>query len=194
MAAQSVEWLRREPEKRARLGIRQGTFYLPNPPRDERRFETPSGKAVFKPHPLSRIRIEPGKYLMTTIRSHDQFNTSIYGLDDRYRGIYHGRRVIFMNEDDIRQEGLMQGQLVDLTSHFNGRQLHAEKFSVAPYPIPRRCVATYYPESNALVPMDSVAELSNTPTSKSVLITVRPSSDQTAPAQSETGDPAANVQ
>jgi len=116
---------------------------------------------------------------MMTMRSHDQFNTSIYGLDDRYRGIYNGRRVIFMNEEDMKAEGLVQGQLVDLVSHFNGEERHAEKFMVAPYPIPRRCTATYYPEANVLVPIDSVAEKSNTPTSKSVAITIRPSADQT---------------
>ncbi len=159
--------------------IRLGTFYLPNPPRDERRFETPSKKAVFIPHELSRAEVHEGQYLMTTVRSHDQFNTSIYGHDDRYRGIYNGRRVIFMNEEDIRRDGLMQGQLVDLSSHFQGQVRRAEKFMVAPYPIPRGCTATYYPETNVLVPIGSVAEKSNTPTSKSVVITVRPSADQT---------------
>jgi molybdopterin-dependent oxidoreductase alpha subunit len=159
--------------------IRKGTFYLPNPPRDERRFDTPSKKAVFIPHELSRAEVQEGQYLMTTVRSHDQFNTSIYGHDDRYRGIYNGRRVIFMNEEDIKRDGLMQGQLVDLTSHFQGQERSVEKFMVAPYPIPRGCTATYYPETNALVPIGSVAEKSNTPTSKSVVITVRASADQT---------------
>jgi molybdopterin-dependent oxidoreductase alpha subunit len=159
--------------------IRQGTFYLPNPPRDERKFDTPTKKAQFIPHELTRATAAEGQYLMTTVRSHDQFNTSIYGHDDRYRGIYNGRRVIFMNEEDISRDGLMQGQLVDLTSHFNGEQRTIEKFMIAPYPIPRGCTATYYPETNALVPIGSVAEKSNTPTSKSVVITVRPSADQT---------------
>jgi molybdopterin-dependent oxidoreductase alpha subunit len=159
--------------------IRQGTFYLPNPPRDERKFDTPTKKAQFIPHELTRATADEGQYLMTTVRSHDQFNTSIYGHDDRYRGIYNGRRVIFMNEEDIRRDGLMQGQLVDLTSHFRGEERTVEKFMVAPYPIPRGCTATYYPETNALVPIGSVAEKSNTPTSKSVVITVRPSADQT---------------
>jgi molybdopterin-dependent oxidoreductase alpha subunit len=158
--------------------IRVGTFYLPNPPRDERKFPTPSKKAVFIPHKLSRARLEPGQYMMMTIRSHDQFNTSIYGLDDRYRGIYNGRRVIFMNEDDVREAGLVQGQLVDLTSHFQGEERRIEQFMVAPYPLPRRCTATYYPETNALIPIGSVAEESNTPTSKSVAITIKPSADQ----------------
>jgi molybdopterin-dependent oxidoreductase alpha subunit len=158
--------------------IREGTFYLPNPPRDERKFETPTGKAKFIAHPLSRAQVEPGQYLMTTVRTHDQFNTSIYGLDDRYRGIYNGRRVIFMNEEDMQRDGFMQGQLVDLTSHFNGQERHAERFMVAPYLIPRGCVATYYPEANVLVPLDSVAEQSNCPASKSVPITLKSSANQ----------------
>jgi oxidoreductase alpha (molybdopterin) subunit len=159
--------------------IREGTFYLPNPPRDERRFNTPSGKAVFKPAPLSRTPIPDGHFLLTTIRSHDQFNTSIYGLDDRYRGIYNGRRVLFLNADDLKAAGLIQGQLVDITSHFAGRTRHAERFMVAPYPIPRRCAAAYFPEANVLVPNESTADGSNTPTSKSVVISLAPSAIQT---------------
>lgn len=159
--------------------IRAGTFYLPNPPRDERRFMTPSQKANFIAHPLTRARIEPGQFLLTTMRTHDQFNTSIYGLDDRYRGIYNGRRVIFLNEEDMKDAGLVQGQLVDLTSHFNGQKRYAKKFMVAPYSIPRRCAATYFPEGNVLVPLDSVADKSGTPTSKSVPITIKASADQT---------------
>ncbi len=159
--------------------IRQGTFYLPNGPRDERKFPTPSGKAVFMPHALSRVTAEAGQYILTTLRSHDQFNTSIYGLDDRYRGIYNGRRVLFMNADDMQEARLVQGQLVDLTSHFKGQQRHAPSFMLAPYPIPRGCTATYFPEGNVLVPLDSVADQSNCPTSKSVIITITASADQT---------------
>ncbi len=101
--------------------IRQGTFYLPNPPRDERRFDTPSRRAVFMAHGLTRAEAPEGRYLMTTIRSHDQFNTSIYGNDDRYRGIYNGRRVIFMNEEDIRRDGLVQGAARGPDEPFPGR-------------------------------------------------------------------------
>jgi anaerobic selenocysteine-containing dehydrogenase len=120
---------------------------------------------------------------MMTIRSHDQFNTTIYGLDDRYRGIFNGRRVIFMNADDVAEAGLVQGQLVDLTSHFNGVARKAPQFMVAPYPLPRGCTATYFPETNSLVPIDSVAEVSNTPTSKYVVISITPSESQVpAPA------------
>lgn len=159
--------------------IRQGIFYLPNAPRDERRFPTATGKAMFTAHPLTRVAIPAGHFLLMTMRTHDQFNTSIYGLDDRYRGIYNGRRVIFMNPDDVRELGLVQGQLVDLTSHFQGQQRHANSFMVAPYDIPRRCTATYFPEGNVLVPLDSTADLSGTPTSKSVIITIKASADQT---------------
>jgi hypothetical protein len=110
-----------------------------------------------------------------TIRSHDQFNTTIYGLDDRYRGIYNGRRVIFMNPNDIREARLQPGQFVDLTSHFQGERRTAAHFQIAPYEIPRRCTATYYPEANPLVHIGSVCEFSNTPASKSVVITIEPS-------------------
>jgi anaerobic selenocysteine-containing dehydrogenase len=155
--------------------IRNGPFYLPNAARDSRTFNTASGRAVFTVHPLPAQEILPGQLVMMTIRSHDQFNTTIYGLDDRYRGIFNGRRVIFMNADDVAQAGLVQGQLVDLTSHFRGVERKAPRFMVAPYPLPRGCAATYFPETNVLVPIDSVAEVSNTPTSKYVVITVAPS-------------------
>jgi len=155
--------------------IRSGPFYLPNDARDSRKFNTPSGRAVFTRHDLPREELGPGELVMMTIRTHDQFNTTVYGLDDRYRGIYNGRRVVFMNPDDMRDLNLVQGQLVDLTGHFRGETRHAPRFMVAPYQLPRRCAATYFPEANVLVPVDSVAEVSNTPTSKSVVITVAPS-------------------
>src|SRR5437899_3580854 len=121
---------------------------------------------------------------MATVRSHDQFNTTIYGLNDRYRGIYNGRRVIFMNEEDMKAAGLQQGQLVDLTSHFNGETRVARHFMVAPIQIAPGCTATYFPEANVLVPINSTADRSNTPTSKSVVIRVRPST-RTAEAVNE---------
>ncbi len=158
--------------------IREGTFYLPNPPRDQRKFGTPDGKAHFISHPLSHAEVEAGHYLLTSIRSHDQFNTTIYGLDDRYRGVYNGRRVLFIHAADMEKEGLVQGQLVDLTSHFNGVERKAECFMVAPYDIPRGCLATYYPEANVLVSLDSVAEKSNCPASKSIEVTIKPSRHQ----------------
>ena len=154
--------------------IRKGPFYLPNGPRDRREFATPGGKAVFTVHVLPREPVGAGEFVMMTIRTHDQFNTTIYGLDDRYRGIFNGRRVVFMNAQDMAAHGVVQGQLVNLASHFNGVTREAPGFMVAPFDIPRGCTATYFPEANVLVPVDSVAEISNTPTSKSVRITIRP--------------------
>ena len=162
--------------------IRLGPFYLPNAPRDERKFHTPNKRANFTLHHLPPPTLEPGQLVMMTIRTHDQFNTTVYGLDDRYRGIFNGRRVIFMNEEDMADRSLVQGQLVDLTSHFNGERRHAPSFMVAPFNIPRGCTATYFPEANVLVPVDSVADVSNTPTSKSVVITVGPAADPDAAA------------
>jgi anaerobic selenocysteine-containing dehydrogenase len=162
--------------------IRQGPFYLPNPVRDSRSFPTPDGKARFTVHTLPAELSRPGEYVMMTIRSHDQFNTTIYGLDDRYRGIYNGRRVVFMNEADIADARLVPGQLVDLTSAYGGVVRRAPRFMVAPYSIPRGCTATYFPEANVLVPVDSVAEVSNTPTSKSVVITVIPTAEPASAA------------
>jgi anaerobic selenocysteine-containing dehydrogenase len=112
--------------------------------------------------------------MMMTIRSHDQFNTTIYGLDDRYRGVRNERRVVFLNVEDMKELALEEGQVVDLVSHFEGEERIARRFIVVPYSIPRRCAATYFPEANVLVPIRSVAEKSNTPASKSVVITVRP--------------------
>jgi anaerobic selenocysteine-containing dehydrogenase len=150
-----------------------GGFYLPNPPR-QGRFPTKSGKANFTVHPLPENRLEAGQLVMATIRSHDQFNTTIYGLDDRYRGIHNERRVVLMNADDIRDRGLSANQAVDLTSYFAGQTRVARHFLVVPYDIPRGCAATYFPETNVLVALDSVAETSNTPTSKYVVIRVAP--------------------
>jgi molybdopterin-dependent oxidoreductase alpha subunit len=148
-----------------------GGFYAPVPAK-QRQFATATGKANFTVNPIRPLQLAADQYLMMTIRSHDQFNTTIYGLDDRYRGIHGGRRVIFMNRDDIAEAGLQDRQLVDLTSHFQGERRTVRDFSVIPYDIPRRCAATYYPETNPLVALGSVAEISNTPASKSVVITV----------------------
>jgi molybdopterin-dependent oxidoreductase alpha subunit len=155
--------------------VRQpGGFHLPNAAR-QRIFKTASGKAAFTVHTLPHHDLQPEQYLMMTIRSHDQFNTSIYGLDDRYRGVYGGRRVVFLNRDDMLRANLAEGQAVDLFSHFDGEERVARRFTVVPYSIPSRCAATYFPETNVLVPLGSVAEKSNTPASKSVVISIRPS-------------------
>jgi molybdopterin-dependent oxidoreductase alpha subunit len=150
---------------------RPGGFYLPNGPR-EGTFKTTTGKAHFTVHPLPEHKLGPGQLVMMTVRTHDQFNTTIYGLDDRYRGIRNERRVVLLNADEVREAGLKAGDVVDLTSHFRGQTRVARHFLVVPYNIPRRCAATYFPEANVLVPIDSVAEKSNTPTSKYVIITV----------------------
>ncbi|MCA1815582.1 MAG: FdhF/YdeP family oxidoreductase [Acidobacteria bacterium] len=150
-----------------------GGFYLPNGAR-ERNFKTASGRAEFTVHPLPKSSLEPGQFLMMTIRSHDQFNTTIYSNDDRYRGVHGERRVVFLCADDIEESGLIEGQIVDLVSHFEGEERVARRFRVVPYSIPRGCAATYFPEANVLVPVRHVAELSNTPASKSVVISLRP--------------------
>ncbi|MBD0372612.1 MAG: FdhF/YdeP family oxidoreductase [Pyrinomonadaceae bacterium] len=149
-------------------------FYLPNAAR-EGVFKTKTNRANFTIHALPRHDLEPGQFMMMTIRSHDQFNTSIYGLDDRYRGIYNGRRVVLLNPEDIKEAGLEEGQAVDLTSHFEGEERTARRFRVVPFSIPPRCAATYFPETNVLVPIRSVADKSNTPASKSVRISIKPS-------------------
>ena len=150
-----------------------GGFYLPNLAR-ERNFKTKTGKAQFTIHELPHHELQPGQFLMMTIRSHDQFNTTIYGLDDRYRGIYNERRVVFLNPEDVKEADLHERQVVDLVSHFEGEERVARRFLVVPFSIPRRCAATYFPETNVLVPVGSVAEKSNTPASKSVVISIRP--------------------
>lgn len=153
-----------------------GGFYLPNAAR-ERVFNTASGKAVFTIHPLPEHNLAPDQYLMMTIRSHDQFNTSVYSANDRYRGIDGDRRVVFLHREDIAAAGLREGQAVDLVSHFEGEERIARKFTIVSYDIPRRCAATYFPEANVLVPLRHVAEKSNTPVSKSVVISIRPTSE-----------------
>ena len=152
---------------------RPGGFYLPNPVR-KREFNTPDGRAHFTVHPLPRHDLQPGQFLMMTMRSHDQFNTTIYGLDDRYRGIRNGRRVVFLNQEDMHAAKLSEGQIVDLFSHFEGEQRVARHFRIVPYNIPRLCAATYFPEANVLVPVRHFAEKSHTPASKSVVISIRP--------------------
>jgi len=151
-----------------------GGFYMPNPP-NRGEFTTGTGKALFKWHPLEQFELEPGRLMLTTIRSHDQFNTTIYGLDDRYRGIDGDRHVIFMHVSDIARYGLEAGQRVDITSHFEGTERHIYGFVVVPYEIPVDCAAAYFPEANPLIPLGSVAKRSFTPTSKCVVISVRAS-------------------
>ncbi len=155
---------------------RPGGFVLPHPPRDSRTFPTRSGRAEFAVSPIEVLEPGPGRLILQTLRSHDQFNTTIYGLDDRYRGILGGRRVVFVHPDDIRDLGLVSGQQVDLVGHWadDDRDRRADGFRLVAYQTPRGCAAAYYPETNPLVPLDSTADGSNTPTSKSVIISVVP--------------------
>jgi len=151
-----------------------GGFYLPNLARDRREWSTKSGKAHFTCHAIPRTALEPGQLVLMSIRSHDRFNTTVYVLDDRYRGVHDERRVLYLNPADTRELALHSGQVVDLTSHFRGATRTARRFVVVPYDIPRRCAATYDPEANVLVPVDIVAERSNTPTYKYLVVTVAP--------------------
>jgi molybdopterin-dependent oxidoreductase alpha subunit len=146
-------------------------FVLRNSAR-ERAWDTASGKAHFKMHELPGHALAPGQLLMMTIRSHDQYNTTVYGLDDRYRGIRGGRRVVLLNESDARDRGLGPGDRVDITSHFRDGVRIANAFVVVPYAIPRGCCATYFPEANVLVPLGQFARKSRTPASKSVVVTL----------------------
>jgi molybdopterin-dependent oxidoreductase alpha subunit len=151
-------------------------FYLPNGPR-EGRFTTTSGKALFTINELPSIDVRPGHLVMMTIRSHDQYNTTIYGLDDRYRGIRNERRVVLMNEKDMAALFLEQRELVDLVGEYNGVTRTAELFHVIKFDIPRGCCATYFPETNCLVPIDSFADRSKTPVSKFIEIRIEKRAD-----------------
>ncbi|MEN3322294.1 FdhF/YdeP family oxidoreductase [Mariniflexile soesokkakense] len=146
-------------------------FYLPNGAR-VREFKTKTGKANFSVNKLPEWKLKERELIMMTIRSHDQFNTTIYGLNDRYRGIYNERRIVFMNREDMKIRGLQEQQVVNLKSEFNGVVREAHHFKVVGYGIPKNCCATYFPETNVLVPLDSFAHTAKTPASKSVIITV----------------------
>lgn len=144
-------------------------FYLPNAAK-EKSFKTPDGKARFSVLPLPQLTLKADEFVMMTVRSHDQFNTTIYGMNDRYRGIYNERRVVMMNEEDMQKRGFSKHEVVDIKSFFNGEERVAKNFIIVPMPIAKRCVATYFPETNCLVSINSVAHTSNTPASKSVVV------------------------
>ncbi|MFJ8977474.1 FdhF/YdeP family oxidoreductase [Streptomyces sp. NPDC102282] len=150
---------------------RPGGFTLPHAPRDERRFPTATGKANFTAAPVEYPRLPAGRLLLQTLRSHDQYNTTIYGLDDRYRGIKGGRRIVMVNPEDAHALGLADGSCTDLVSEWkDGVERRAPGFRVVHYPTARGCAAAYYPETNVLVPLDATADTSNTPASKSVVV------------------------
>jgi molybdopterin-dependent oxidoreductase alpha subunit len=146
-------------------------FYLPNGAR-VREFKTKTGKANFSINKLPKWTLKDDELIMMTIRSHDQFNTTIYGLDDRYRGVFNERRIIFMNREDIKSRGLKEHDVVNLISQYKGTTRSATNFKVVEYNIPKNCCATYFPETNILVPLDSFAHTAKTPASKSVIIRV----------------------
>ncbi|MGW2564582.1 FdhF/YdeP family oxidoreductase [Streptomyces sp. NPDC001514] len=148
-----------------------GGFTLPHAPRDERRFPTATGKANFTAAPVEYPEVPEGRLLLQTLRSHDQYNTTIYGLDDRYRGIKGGRRVVLVHPADAAELGLADGAYTDLVSEWkDGVERRAPGFRVVHYPTARGCAAAYYPETNVLVPLDATADVSNTPASKSVVV------------------------
>ncbi len=161
------------------LRIREpGGFTLPHPPRDSRSFPTATGRARFTVNEIVAPQVPPGRLLLQTVRSHDQYNTTIYGLDDRYRGIRNGRRVVFVHADDLAELGIPDAGMVDLVSEWtDGSERRAEGFRVVGYPTARGCAAAYFPETNVLVPLDSTAKKSNTPTSKSIVIRLEPVAD-----------------
>ncbi|MDA9829295.1 FdhF/YdeP family oxidoreductase [Candidatus Poseidoniaceae archaeon] len=155
--------------KRVRL---ENGFLLPNPPRDSRTFDTPSGRAHFTTHDLPDVRIDDEQFIMMTIRSHDQYNTTIYDVHDRYRGVSGNRRIVLMNALDMAERGWKNRQMVSITSHFEGETRTADGWQLVAYEIPRKNIATYFPEANILVPLRSTAKDSNTPTSKWIKVTL----------------------
>lgn len=153
-----------------RVRARNG-FVLPHPPRDHREFRTTTGRANFAVNELAWLPVPEGRLILQTLRSHDQYNTTIYGLDDRYRGVHGGRRVVLVNPDDLAEFGFTDGELVDVVSEWtDGVERRVRGFRLVGYPTPRGNAAAYYPETNPLVPLDHVAARSNTPVSKAVVI------------------------
>jgi molybdopterin-dependent oxidoreductase alpha subunit len=154
-----------------------GGFYLYNPVK-ERVWNTKTQKANFMTHKITKIAVEEGQLVLQTLRSHDQFNTTIYGLNDRYRGIGNERRILFMNPLDMKDRGILPVSKINIKSYFKGEEREVKGFLAIPYDVPRKTTAAYYPEANPLIPIDSFADISLTPTSKSVVITVEVSEDQ----------------
>ncbi|WP_433578593.1 FdhF/YdeP family oxidoreductase [Nocardia brasiliensis] len=162
----------------ARVRARNG-FVLPHPPRDNREFRTSTGKANFAVNELTWTTVPEGRLILQTLRSHDQYNTTIYGLDDRYRGVHGGRKVVLVHPEDIAALGFAEDELVDVISEWtDGTERRVEGFRLVGYPTPRGNAAAYYPETNPLVPLDHVAARSNTPVSKSVTIRLQRASHE----------------
>jgi molybdopterin-dependent oxidoreductase alpha subunit len=158
--------------------LRKEGFTIPQGPRDRRRFDTASNLAELTVNPLEYPEVPAGRLLLQTVRSHDQYNTTIYGLDDRYRGIKNGRRVIFVHPDDLASFGLGDGDIVDIISEWtDGSTRRAQQFRAVSYPTAPGCAAAYFPEANVLVPLDSTAKRSNQPASKEIVIRLEPASE-----------------
>ncbi|NAZ14907.1 FdhF/YdeP family oxidoreductase [Glutamicibacter soli] len=145
-------------------------FVLPNPPRDSRSFATDIGKGRFTVSEFEALEAPEGHLILQTMRSHDQYNTTFYGLDDRYRGIKDGRRVILIHPEDLQEAGFKDRDLVDVISTFRGTERRANRFRLVSYPTAKGCVAAYFPEANALVHRDLVARESNTPGFKAMMV------------------------
>ena len=158
-----------------------GGFTMPRPPHDSLTFKTPTGQAQFTVNEVSAVQVPPGHLLLQTLRSHDQFNTTVYGLNDRYRGVHGGRRVVFVSGEDLASFGLADGDIVDLVSVWSDGERRAPAFRCVEYPTPAGSAAAYFPEANVLVPLDSTAAVSNTPTSKSVIIRLERAAPGPAP-------------
>ncbi|EON78336.1 Putative formate dehydrogenase oxidoreductase protein [Lunatimonas lonarensis] len=148
-----------------------GGFYLPNGAR-ERKFQTADGKAVFTVNPISPPQVAPGNYVLMTLRSHDQFNTTIYGLDDRYRGVRDSRQVVLMNPVDMERKHLRQGDKTRITSFFQGQERVLSGFAALPYELPEGSAAMYFPEGNVLVALDSHSPESHCPASKFIEVSI----------------------
>ena len=151
------------------------TFVLPHGPRDSRTFPTATGKAQLTVHHAEYMRVPEGRLILQTMRAHDQHNTTIYSLNDRYRGISNGRFVVFVNPDDLAELGLRDGQIVDIFSEWPGRPDRVLRgYRVVSYPSARGCAALYFPEGNELIHREAVADVCNTPTSKQIIVRIEP--------------------
>lgn len=150
-----------------------GGFYLPNGPR-ERKFTTADGKAHLTVNEIDPVELKPGELMMNTVRTHDQYNSTVYGMDDRYRGIKGGRRVVLMNKADCAERGLRDGDMVDIVSSFPDGERRAPDFRVVEYDHSRGGCTTYFPEANVVIPLDNAVTKSNTPVFKSTPIHLEP--------------------
>ncbi len=147
-------------------------YYLPNNVRELDFSKLPDGRAQITINRLPEHNLEADEYMLMTIRSHDQFNTTIYGMDDRYRGVYNERRIVFMNPEDMTKKGLEKLEVVNLSSTYDSTTRTAYNFKVLPYKIPIGNLAAYFPETNVLVPYNHFADRSQTPISKSIKIRI----------------------